>query len=84
MSVEVSDDLGKKIAPYKERLDELIQLGWQQLKIQEALMLYKRGIISFERAAELAEQTIQEMARQAHALGIKPYWSDDMVAEELA
>ena len=54
------------------------------MKIQEALTLYKRGIIFFERAAELAEQTIQEMARQAHTLGIQPHWSEEMVEEELA
>jgi len=84
MLIEVSDELGLKLTPYRDKLSELIQLGWQQLKIQEALTLYKRGIISFERAAELAELSIQEMIRQARSLGIQPHWSEEMVQEELA
>ena len=82
--VEVPDELGLKLTPYRDKLSELIQLGWQQLKIQEALTLYKRGIISFERAAELAELSIQEMIRQARSFGIQPQWSEEMVQEELA
>jgi len=84
VTIEVSDELNRKLAPYHDKLGELIQLGWQQLKIQEALTLYKRGIISFERAAELAEISIQEMVRQARVLGVQPQWSEEMVEEELA
>jgi len=61
-----------------------VLLGLAQLKVQEALTLYTRGIVSFARAAEIAGLSGPEMIRQARALGIRPRWSEQMVEEELA
>lgn len=65
-------------------LREVLLLGLRQLKVNEALSLYKQGIISFGRAAELANLSPQDMIQQARAAGVKPHWSEEMVQQELA
>lgn len=82
--LELTDDLARQVGPYQGRLQELLLLGLSQLKTQEALTLYARGIVSFARAAEIAGLSRTEMIRQARALGIRPRWSEQMVDEELA
>jgi len=82
--LELTDDLARQAGPYQGRLQELLLLGLSQLKTQEALTLYTRGIASFARAAEIAGLSRTEMIRQARALGIRPRWLEVMVEEELA
>jgi predicted HTH domain antitoxin len=82
--IELPEDLARQVGPYQGRLQELVLLGLSQLKAQEALTLYTRGIVSFARAAEIAELSRPEMIRQARAFGIRPRWSEQMVEEELA
>ncbi len=82
--VEIPDKWLHELEPYKDRLSELVLLGLSQIKIQETLLLYKRGLISLGRAAELAGLSEQEMVRHARALGISPHWSEQTVEEELA
>jgi predicted HTH domain antitoxin len=81
--LEVSDDLARQLIAYQDRLNEIFLLGLNQVKIQEALMLYKRGVVSFQRAAELAGLPLAEMVQQARATGVKPRYSEDMAQEEL-
>ena len=83
LSLQISDEISEKLQPYKDKIQELILLGIQQIKIQEALMLYSRGVFSFGRAAEEAGISEREMIRQAHAADIQPLWSDEMVQDEL-
>ncbi len=80
--IELSDEQAQQVGPYRGRLKEAL-LGLSQVKVQEALLLYARGLVSFARAAELAGLERPEMTRQARAFGIKPRWSDDMVQEEM-
>ncbi len=82
--IELPEDLARQVGPYQGRLQELVLLGLSQLKTQEALTLYTRGIVSFARAAEIAGLSGLEMIRQARAFGIRPRWSEQMVEEELA
>jgi predicted HTH domain antitoxin len=82
--VEIPDERVPELEPYKERLGELLLLGLSQLKIQEALLLYQRGAVSFGRAAELAATSQQELIQHARALGVSPSWTEQMVEEELA
>ena len=72
VTLELSDDLARQVGSYQGRLQELVLLGLAQLKVQEALTLYTRGIVSFARAAEIAGLSRPEMIRQARALGIQP------------
>jgi predicted HTH domain antitoxin len=82
--LELPDDMARQIGPYQGRIQELVLLGLSQLKAQDALTLYTRGVVSFARAAEIAGLTRPEMVRQARALGVRPRWSEQMVEEELA
>lgn len=82
--IEIPEKISREIAPYRDKLPELVLLGLQQLKIQEALLLYARGLISFGRAAELAGLHEAEFIRQARAAGIQPSWAKEMLEEELA
>jgi len=82
--IDISDDKLPELEPYKDRLGELLLLGLSQIKIQEVLLLYQRGLLSFGRAAELAGLSEQEMIRQARAFGVVPRWSEKMVEEEAA
>lgn len=82
--VEIPADRVADIEKYKDKLGELLLLGLKQMKIQESLYLYKRGLTSFARAAELADLPLEEMMAQARAHGVEPRWSEKMVEEELA
>ena len=82
--IELTDELAREVGPYQGRLQELVLLGLSQLKAQEALTMYTRGVVSLARAAEIAGLSRPEMIRQARALGIRPRWSEQMVEEELA
>jgi len=82
--VEIPDERLKDLEAYKDRLGELLLLGLSQIRIQESLVLYKRGLVSFGRAAELAGLPEQEMMYQARAFGVQARWSEKMVEEELA
>ena len=82
--IELPEDLAREVGSYRGRLQELVLLGLSQLKAQEALTLYTRGIVSFARAAEIAGLSGPEMIRQTRAFGIRPRWSEQMVEEELA
>lgn len=83
-TVEIPDQKMAELEAYKDRLGELLLLGLSQVKIQEALLLYQRGLVSIGRAAELADLTEQEMVHQARVVGIQPRWSETQVQEELA
>ncbi len=49
-TVEIPDQKMAELEAYKDRLGELLLLGLSQVKIQEALLLYQRGLY------QLAEQ----------------------------
>jgi len=83
ITVEIPDQLAQEFELHRDRLRELILLGLLQLKVQEALLLYGRGLVSFARAAELAGLSRPEMIRQARAFGVQPRWSERMAQEEL-
>ena len=78
-TVEIPDHKMAELEAYKDRLGELLLLGLSQVRIQEALLLYKRGLASIGRAAELAGLTEQEMVHQARAVGIQPRWNETQV-----
>ena len=82
--IDISDEKLAELESYKDRLGELLLLGLSQVKIQEVLLLYQRGLVSFGRAAELTGLSEQEMVRQARAFGVFPRWSEKIAEEEAA
>ncbi len=83
VTLEIPDELAAELRIDQSRLKELVLLGFSQLKIEEALALYKRGIVSFARAAEIASVSERELVRHARANGIRPQWDEKMLREEL-
>ncbi len=83
VTLEIPDELAAEMHLDQSRLKELVLLGFSQLKIQEALALYKRGIVSFARAAEIAGVSQRDLVRQSYASGIRPRWDEEMLREEL-
>ena len=83
-TVEIPDEQYAELNKYKDKWSELLLLGLSQMKIEEALVLYQKGLVSFARGSELAGISQEDMMKQATARGIKPLWSDTMIEEELA
>ena len=83
VTLEIPDELAKELHIDQTRVKELVLLGFSQLKIQEALSLYQRGIVTFGRAAEIASLTERELVRFARAYSIRPRWDETMLREEL-
>ncbi len=83
-TVDIPDERLADLEAYKAKLGELLLLGLSQVKIQEALLLYKRGLVSLGRAAELAGISKRDMIRHARAADIEPAWSASQIEEELA
>jgi len=82
--IEIPDDRLDELDAYRDRLGGILLLGLSQIKIQEALVLYRRGLVSMGRAAELASISEPETVQQARAAGIHPRWSDLQAEAELA
>ena len=84
LTVSVSEALMKEIAPYRGELAELLRLGLRQVKMEQALALYKQGGISIWRGARLAGVSLREMTQYAAAQGLRAVVDDDTLREELA
>lgn len=83
-TVEIPDEQFAELSKYEDKLGELLLLGLSQIKIEQALILYKKGLVSFGRGAELAGLSQQDLMREAKARGIEPRWTEKMIEEELA
>ncbi len=49
----------------------LVLAGWKEITLEKALEQYRKGLISLDKAAEIAGLTMNEMMQQAAANGIK-------------
>ena len=84
ITVKVSDEILKTIPTINEGVIQgLIELGAKQMRIEEALTIFKEGKISIWRASRIAGLPLREMIAQASARGFKPFFDDEMIAEEL-
>lgn len=76
-------DIVNKVAK-EENIDKtqaikiLVLVGWKELKLEKALEKYRKGIISMDKAAELAGLTVNEMMQEVAARGIR---SDQTIDE---
>ena len=84
LTVSVPEALMKEIAPDRGELAELLRLGLRQVKMEQALALYKQGGISIWRAARLAGVSLREMTQYAAAQGLRAIVDDETLREELA
>ncbi len=56
MNVDIPEEFIGEFELRRGMLREVLLLGLRQLKINEVLLLYKQGVVSFGRATELVNQ----------------------------
>lgn len=83
INVQVSDEIYNYLMNYAN-IEEIILLGIRKKKVYDVAKLYQNNMISFGRAAEIAELRQDELALEFSALGIEPLFSFEMVREELS
>ncbi len=64
-------------------IEEVIELGVYQYKLQRALRLYQSGTGSLGYVAEQAGLSKRDLIREARARGIEPGFDEQTVREEL-
>jgi len=84
LTLTVSETFFKQVSPYQDKLEELLRLGIRQLKMEQALALFKQGGISIWRAARLADVSLREMTQYAVSQGLRASVDDQTIREELA
>ncbi len=84
LTVSVSEDLSTQLEPYRDNLDDLLRIGLREVKVEQALSLFKQGHMSLWKAARLAGVTLREMTQCAVAQGLRPEFDEDTMREELA
>ncbi len=74
----------REIEPYRGELAELLRLGLRQVKMEQALGLYRQGGISIWRAGRMAGVSLREMTQYAAAQGLRPTVDEETLREELS
>ncbi len=83
IEIAVSDELLAQLQPYQNQLDDLLRLGLREIKMAQALALFKQGNISLWKTARLAGVSLREMTQYAVAQGVRPTVDDETQREEL-
>lgn len=84
LTVEVPESLYKEVVAYGPDLAELVRLGLRQVKMEQALGLFRQGGISLWRAARIAGVSLQEMTQFATAQGLRATADEETIIEELS
>ncbi len=84
IKLEIPQTLLEKYQINQSFLERAVEVGLKQLRIEEALVLYSKGLISLWKAAEMVSLTLQEMVRHANLYGCKPRFDSQMIQEELS
>ena len=82
--VQVPPALAEELAAAsQEFLADLLRRGLHQERIERAIARYQGGLLSFAAAAEEADASQAELARQAYVRGLEPPDDPELLAEEL-
>ena len=84
ITIEISDELLRELEPYRNQLDELLRIGLRELKMAQALGIYRKGGLSLGKAARLAGVSRREMAQYAVSQGVLAAHDEEMIREEIA
>lgn len=82
--VEVPEGLVKELEVYKGNLGEVLALGLRQIKMQQALVLFREAGVSLWKAARIAGVSLREMTQCAVSQGLRAACDDKTLEEELA
>lgn len=84
IAIKISDKLAKEVEASHQDLVDLVSLGLKQLKIYEAIALFKEGQISIWKAARIAGVSLRQMIGYAVAHGLKPRITQKTIQEEIS
>jgi len=65
-------------------MQEIIQLGMHEFKVQRALEMYQAGIGSLGFVADKVGISKRDLIREARSRGIEPLFDEETVREDLA
>ena len=82
--VEVPEGLVKELEAYKGNLGEILVLDLRQIKMQQALVLFREARVSLWKAARIAGVSLREMTQYAVSQGLRATCDDKTLEEELA
>ncbi len=84
VTIAVPDELMAQLEPYRDQLDDLLRMGLREIKMAQALAIFKQGNISLWKAARLAGVSLREMTQYAVSQGLRPTVDDETLHEEVA
>ena len=84
ITIAIPDDLSAQLEPYRDQLDNVLRVGLREIKMAQALVLYKQGDLSLWKTARLAGVSLREMIQYAVAQGVRAVADDETLREELA
>lgn len=82
--LEVPEGLVKELEAYRGNLGEILALGLRQIKMQQALVLFREAGVSLWRAARIAGVSLREMTQYAVSQGLRATCDEKTLEEELA
>ena len=82
ITIAIPDDLSAQLEPYRDQLDNVLRVGLREIKIAQALVLYKQGDLSLWKTARLAGVSLREMIQYAVAQGVRAVADDETVRDE--
>jgi predicted HTH domain antitoxin len=84
MTIVIPEELLKELEPYRDNISDLLRIGLREMKMAQALSLFKQGTISLWKAARLAGVSLREMTQYAVAQGLRAPCDEETIKEELA
>jgi predicted HTH domain antitoxin len=84
LTIDVPDELSAELEPYRDRLGEFLAIALREVRMAEALALYRRGGKSLWKAARTAGVSLREMTQYAVAHGVRAPADEQTLQEELA
>ena len=83
ITIAISDDLSLQLQPYRNQLETLLEIGLREMKMAQALALFKTGDLSLWKTARLASVSLREMTQYAVAQGLRASIDKETIQEEL-
>ncbi len=84
VTIQIPETLSLQLGPYRDNLDDLLWIGLNEVRKEQALALFKKGNISLWKAARLAGVSLHEMMQYAAGQGLRATVDEETIREELA
>jgi len=84
ITIPVAPEIAEQLPADADELSEVLTLGLQSWRVQQALNAYQRGRGTLAYAAEQAGVSLREMTSLAYAHGLQPRVEPEFVVEQLS